>query len=586
MCGISAAFGSGWRPAQLRGMIAAQEHRGPDDQGIFIDAQNGIGLGHNRLSIIDLSSAGHQPLANQDGSLHLVMNGEIYNYLELREELRGYPFQSQSDSEVILAAYERWGLECADRFVGMFAFILWDGRKRRLFACRDRFGVKPLYYSRQPEGNLFFASEIKALHAAGVPRTPDAATWASYLAHGLYEHSSATFWLGISSLPPGHWMICDATGMRISCWYDMAARCGTEFDTRPEEVVAEEYRALLIESVRLRFRSDVPVGINVSGGLDSSTLLGAVRAVQLHDSARAFTFITGDQRYDELPWVQQSLEHTKHPSTRCLLRVEEVPEVAGSVQRFEDEPFGGLPTLAYARLFEKAREAGTVVLLDGQGMDEQWAGYDYYAAPEDKPASLVQGVSSAPVRPGCMTPEFRQCAAPWRAPTPFPDRLRNLQYRDLRFTKIPRALRFNDRVSMRVSTELREPFLDHRLFELALRQPAERKILDGVRKRMLRGITASFLPSGVVEAPKRPLQTPQREWLRGPLRPWAHEQIHAALEHYGNSWLEPRAVKAAWDEFLNGPSDNSFYVWQWISLGMQVQQRGAAAAAAGSDWIN
>ncbi|MGH9769317.1 MAG: asparagine synthase-related protein, partial [Blastocatellia bacterium] len=182
------------------------------------------------------------------------------------------------------------------------------------------------------------------------------------------------------------------------------------------------------------------------------------------------------------------------------------------------------------------------------------------------PYPLVQGTKGPPVRPDCLTAEFRAMAEAFDPPSPFSDRLRNLQYRDARFTKIPRAMRFNDRVSMRASTELREPFLDHRLFELALRQPLERKINDGIGKWMLRQMTGRMLPGGVVEAPKRPLQTPQREWLRGPLSPWAQDRIEAALERFGGSWLESDAVRSAWQSYCRGESDNSFYIWQWISL--------------------
>jgi asparagine synthase (glutamine-hydrolysing) len=239
------------------------------------------------------------------------------------------------------------------------------------------------------------------------------------------------------------------------------------------------------------------------------------------------------------------------------------------VHAHQDEPFGGLPTLAYARLFERARAEGVIVLLDGQGMDEQWAGYDYYQPSSNgASASLVQGTREKPVRPECLVPEFAELAEPFKEPRAFPDRLRNLQYRDARYTKIPRALRFNDRVSMRSSTELREPFLDHRLFELALRQPAERKIVNGTHKWLLRQMTQRLLPEGVVEAPKRPLQTPQREWLRGPLKPWAGEQIGRALDATGGDWLDKSAVPGAWQAYCDGAGDNSFYIWQWISLGL------------------
>lgn len=554
-------------------MIVAQRHRGPDDTGTFVDPSGIAGLGHNRLSILDLSAAGHQPMSNSDGSVWIVLNGEVYNYLELRAELSEYPFRSETDTEVILAAYERWGERCLDHFLGMFAFLIWDTRARRLFAARDRFGVKPLYYSLRPDGTLLVASEIKALHAAGVTAAPDAATWATYLAHGLYEHSEKTFWTDIRSLAPGHRLVWQDGRMEISCWYDLAGSIDPEPDRRPVEQVQEEYLALLTESVRLRFRSDVPVGINLSGGLDSSTLLGLVQRVQGADSAvKAFTFTTGDPLYDETPWVEQMLARTQHPAVECRLSPEDVPALAREVQRHQDEPFGGVPTLAYARLFEQARAEGTTVLLDGQGLDEQWAGYDYYrAGMGDGAAGLVQGTRERPVRPECLTPEFRSLAPEFVPRRPFSDGVRNLQFRDIRYTKIPRALRFNDRVSMRASTELREPFLDHRLVELALRQPVERKIVNGTGKWMLRQLVRGMLPAAISEAPKRPVQTPQREWLRGPLREWAEECIEAALDGHGGEWLDARSVRVAWREYCEGRGDNSFYVWQWINLGMMTE---------------
>jgi asparagine synthase (glutamine-hydrolysing) len=258
---------------------------------------------------------------------------------------------------------------------------------------------------------------------------------------------------------------------------------------------------------------------------------------------------------------------TLHPLILCELRAADVPDLAVSVQEMQDEPFGGVPTLAYARVFERARAEGVIVLVDGQGMDEQWAGYDYYAqaAGEDR---LVQGSQSSPVRPDVLLPEFRSLARPLAWPSPFEDRLRNMQVRDIRYTKIPRALRFNDRISMRSSTELREPFLDHRLVELALRQPADRKIADGQHKRMLRQIARTFVPRRISETPKRPLQTPQREWLRGPLREWATSQIETALHGPAGAWFDAGAVRRHWNDYLGGATDSSFYVWQWISAGL------------------
>jgi asparagine synthase (glutamine-hydrolysing) len=575
MCGISGIAGSEWKQAQLEAMVAVQHHRGPDHHGLYMDSSHGVGLGHNRLSILDLSPAGHQPMSNPDGSRWIVFNGEIYNYLELRAELGDYPYRSRSDTEVVLAAYERWGEACLDHFLGMFAFVIWDRRSQRLFAARDRFGVKPLHYHTDPRsGTIRVASEIKALHAAGAPATPDVASWATYLTYGLSDHSARTFWDKIESLPAGCAMVWRHGALRIWRWYDLAARVGPELDQRPVQTVQEEYLALLAESVRLRFRSDVPVGINLSGGLDSSILLGFTRAVQGAESnVKAFTFVTGHPRYDELPWVEQMLARTRHPLIVCPLTPQQVPDLAASVQHHQDEPFGGLPTLAYARLFERARQEGVTVLLDGQGMDEQWAGYDYYCRPvrNGAPASAtgpVQGSHDCPVRPDCLTPEFRRQAAPLAPTAPFADSVRNRQYLDAHCTKLPRALRFNDRVSMRSSTELREPFLDHRLFELALRQPVERKIAGGSGKSLLRRMAHAVLPQGLVEAPKRPVQTPQREWLRGELNDWAQAGIERALTVFGGAWLDRKAVQEEWNTYRAGFSDNSFYVWQWIGLAL------------------
>jgi asparagine synthase (glutamine-hydrolysing) len=575
MCGISGWAGTGWKRDHLNAMVTALSHRGPDDTGFYVNSGGTIGLGHNRLSILDLSAAGHQPMIDSTGRLHLVFNGEIYNYLELRAEMPDYPYKSQTDSEVLLAAYQRWGESCLDHFVGMFAFILWDEEKQQLFASRDRFGIKPLFYHLEPNGSLLLASEIKALHAAGVDPEPDPVAWATYLADGLYHHSERTFWAGVQSLPPGGKLTWQAGKLTVSRWYDLAEKVA-EADTRPVDVVMVEYLALLEQSVAFRFRSDVPVGINLSGGLDSSILLSLVHRIQGPESdVKAFTFVTGDPAYDETPWVQQMLAQTRHPSILCLLTADEVPALAKSVQYHEDEPFGGMPTLAYARLFERARAEGVIVLLDGNGMDEQWAGYDYYqSALQGKTAGLVQGTKEKPVRPECLIPDFAAQAEKFPFPVASPDPVRNLQVRDIVYTKIPRATRFNDRISMRVSTELREPFLDHRLVELALRQPVESKIQGETRKVLLRKMAACLAPSGVVEAPKRPLQTPQREWLRGPLAKWTEVQIETALHVYDGTWLNADAVRAAWQEYLRGGSDNSFYVWQWVSLGLLAERMG------------
>jgi asparagine synthase (glutamine-hydrolysing) len=562
-------------------MTESLRHRGPDGANVWIDRLGDAGLGHDRLSILDLSSAGSQPMTNAREDVVIAFNGEIYNYVELRAELSGYPFRSQSDTEVILAAWERWGEDTPDHLFGMFSFVIWDMRTRRVFAARDRFGVKPLYYMERANGLLAVASETHALRVFDNSVEPDRTAWATYLATGRSDYSARTFWQGISSLPPGHSLTWTNGRTSLRCWYSLPDHVGDELDLRDDDTVASEYQTLLEDSVRLRFRSDVPVAINLSGGLDSSLLLGLVHRVQGVDSdVAALTFATGDPRYDELPWVRAMLNRTSHPSVVCRLRPSDVPGLAAALQTCQDAPYGGIPTLAYATLFAEARKTGRIVLLDGQGIDEQWAGYDYYCrSAGGGSVQPLQGATDSPVRPECLDAEFRGLVEPAPSANSFPDPLRNRQYNDLRFAKIPRALRFNDRASMFSSTELREPFLDHRLVELAFRQPAERKLREGVSKWLVRKIAGRLMPQHVAEAPKRPVQTPQREWLRGSLRGWAAETVDRGLRTVGSGWLNAAAVRTAMDAYFDGTGDNSFFVWQWISVGMLQDTRTEVAAA-------
>ncbi len=574
MCGIAGIIGNLWQVSDVQSMVDSQRHRGPDGEGIYVDPSRKAALGHCRLSIIDRSEASRQPMVSSAGNLVITYNGEVYNYLELRRELAsGYDFKTNSDTEVVLAAFEKWGEGCLDHLIGMFAFVIWDEKTKSTFAARDRFGVKPFYYHRKHDGTFVFASEIKAIHAAGVPRKVNRKAWSNYLTYGLYDHSTETFWQDIFSLPGGHFLKLRDGNISISKWYDLYEKVGELHDLRSQSKVEEEYLALMKESVRLRFRSDVPVGVNLSGGIDSSSLLALIDRVQKDNAnVNAFTFTTGDERYDEIPWVRQMLTETDHPLIVSELKPAEVPKLAKSVQFHQDEPFAGLPTLAYAKLFETAREKGSIVLLDGNGMDEQWAGYDYYLPSSTvRQVSLVQGTKESPVRPECLTPEFRALAKPVEFPKLFSDTLRNLQYRDATYTKIPRAMRFNDRISMRSSVELREPFLDHRLFELAFRQPSERKIDKLQGKVTLRKIAKDLIGERLSEFPKRPIQTPQREWLRGELKDWVHEMVGSALNHVGGSWLDSDAVSATLHDFNKGYGDNSFFVWQWINLGLMAQ---------------
>ena len=253
------------------------------------------------------------------------------------------------------------------------------------------------------------------------------------------------------------------------------------------------------------------------------------------------------------------IKTTPYPLHKVLLDYDLIPALIQKISFYQDEPFGGFPTLAYSLLFESAREKGIKVILDGQGMDEAWAGYDYY---HNNSNSVIQGVSSSPVRPEVLLPEFSSFAEKESYERPFDNDLQNLQYRDLFYTKIPRALRFNDRISMMHSTELREPFLDYRLVELAFAQNAAMKFQDGQTKWLLRDLVKEYLGDAIALAPKRALQTPQREWIADELKPYFNEKIKAFSKL---DFVNEKSVMAIWEDYCKRNQDNSFYIWQWIN---------------------
>lgn len=546
-------------------MLQIQHHRGPDNTGIRTWPE--ITLGHNRLSILDLSTAGHQPMSDAGDRYHMVFNGEVYNYPELRRQfVPDYPFKSSSDTEVLLAMYAKMGPELLQHLTGMFAFAIWDSKEKKLFAARDRFGVKPFYYACA-EGRFLFASEIKTLWEAGIPRVPQTEIWSTFLGSGHYGMPHQTFWQHIQALPAGHMLTLEWNKAPvISSWYHFKTAIAQQPVFKDQQEAESYYESLLLDAVKLRFRSDVAVGFNLSGGVDSSVLFAAVQKLfPDNDAISAFSFYCNDPMYDELPWVKQLLHQSGKSLEAVLLTPGEVMASAEQLSLNQDEPYGGIPTIAYNRLFESARKNNTIVLLDGQGMDEAWAGYDYYHKPG---GGIVQGSSSAPVAAHTLEKDFIDLHQELLYEQPFDNALQNMQYRDIFYTKLPRALRFNDRNSMMHGTELREPFLDHRLLEFAFAQPADRKVMNGMSKITLRRIAEKWIGHSLALAPKRPLQTPQREWLRGPLKDWAMAHINCITGPGNPGWFNRTAVLKAWEAYLQGKSDNSFFVWQWINTSM------------------
>lgn len=565
MCGIAGVISSEVSEQLLNAMLQKQTHRGPDHSQIYIDP-GFAGLGHNRLSIIDLSSSANQPFSDNSGRYFISFNGEIYNYKELREDLKeSYDFKTKSDTEVLLASYIVYGKDCLNKLNGMFSFAIWDTKNKSLFAARDRFGVKPFYYS-SGKGQFIFASEIKTLLVANIQRKPNQKVWANYFSYGSYGLPSETFYEGISQLPGGFYLEYKKGVLRKTRWYDFIENVNNIQACENLDDAKTKYLQILRDSVALRFRADVPVGFNLSGGLDSSLLLALVNKMEDKQNIEAFTFYCDDERYDELFWVQQMIGLYKNPLNKIKFLASEVPDYSKNISYFQDEPFGGIPTLAYSKIFKAAVNKGVKVLLDGQGMDEQWAGYDYYANLRSNSTIQGQPEHKSPFKVNCINEALLRFAEKPKYPTPFTNDLQNLQYRDLFYTKIPRALRFNDRISMASSAELREPFLDYRLVEFAFAQTDRFKIKDGVHKILLRELVKDIVPKDVVNAPKRPLQTPQREWLGDDLDFWVEAQLKSLREGEYASWFNIDELLAEWNIYKSGERKSSFHIWQWINF--------------------
>ena len=570
MCGIAGIISGKHNIGDLQDMLKLQQHRGPDHTGEYVDS-NYCALGHNRLSIIDLTTNANQPFADNSGRYHLTFNGEIYNYKELKQELKAhYNFKTASDSEVLIAAYVVWGRSCLNKLNGMFSFAIWDSSKKTLFAARDRFGVKPLFFSEEDQ-EFYFSSEIKAIQSVLERNHPNEKVWANYFAYGSYGMPGETFYHNIQQLPGGHFLEYHDGNLKISKWYDFEERVKKSAKTLSFEDAKKVYSEILSDSISLRFRADVPIGFNISGGVDSSLLLALVNRLHENKHIKAFTFYTGDENYDELPWVEKMIENTQNPLKKVKIRPTDVIENAQFLSDIQDEPYAGLPTLSYAALFQAAKEDGIKVLLDGQGMDEQWAGYDYYQNSGN--STTIQGMGKFnPFRANVLNKDFSQLAKKPAYPTPFDNVMQNLQYRDLFYTKIPRALRFKDRISMAYSTELREPFLDYRMVEFAFSQPRKYKISNGVQKFLVRKILKEIAPKDLSYAPKRPLQTPQREWLGNELKNFTEENLEKLRFSKASGWFDFDEMQKEWKNYQNGENQSSFHIWQWINAALLLSR--------------
>lgn len=619
MCGIAGALSVDVSVdcATLARMGEALVHRGPDDGGVWRSLDGRCGMTARRLAILDLTLAGHQPMAWPEHGLTLTFNGEIYNYLELRQELErlGHRFRGTGDTEALLAAYLCWGTDCFPRLNGMFALALCDERRGHLVLARDRFGEKPLYYAWTGR-EWVWASEIKALlRHPRVPRRPNPAALRRYLALALSDGWSDTFFEDIRQVPPAHFLVLRPGEAPRPCRY-WALRPAAVPAARAERV--ERFRELLRDSVRLRLRSDVALGSSLSGGLDSSSVVGLMAHLLSEQGARApatFSARYEDPRVDEGRYALAVIQRVGCHGHHAWLREQIDPE---EVERFalqQDEPVIGTSQFAQWKVMALAREQGVTVLLDGQGADEILAGY-HPAAFGHRMAGLLRRGALLPFaaelrgyvrhqgRPlralrylgGALLPPRWRGAARARlrgserlvadrshlsAPSLTTERdgldggqrwspLKAALFEQLSCTSLPALLRYEDRNSMAFSREARLPFLDHRLVELAFGLPDDDLVSDGLTKRVLREAAAPWLPGLVRDrVDKVGFTTPEAAWFRGCLRPWLRGLLDGAVAR-GLCAAPP--IEEEWQALQSGRRQRTANLWRVANLELWMRQ--------------
>ena len=600
-------------------MSDALVHRGPDDSGEWVDAEAGVAMGLRRLAILDLSPAGHQPMMSPSGRYIGTFNGEIYNFSDLRKELR-VEWRGHSDTEVMLAAFDAWGLDGAvNRFNGMFAIALWDRQQQWLHLVRDRMGVKPLYYGFAGK-TLLYGSELKALR-----QHPD---FEGKIDHGalqlylrfMYVPAPYSIYEGISKLTPGTILTFDpATRQMETHVYWSAAETALRGMTHryrgTEEDAARELEPLLRDAVRIRMIADVPLGVFLSGGIDSSVVTALMQA-ESASPVRSFSVGFTEAAYDEAPFAKAVARHLGTHHTELIVTQEDIAAVIPRLPAMYDEPFADssqIPTHLVAALARKDVTAA----LSGDGGDELFGGYRRYFIGQ----RLLRGFSAVPslLRPPAgailgMMPDERvrkvgrvlrandpdslyfELVSHWKNITtnngyqPQTPLLRRAGWPALR-DPVERMMFFDqisylpddilakvDRASMAVSLESREPLLDYRLIEFAWTLPLSMKVRGGKGKRVLRRVLSRYVPDALIDRPKMGFGIPLERWLRGRLRDWAETLLdESAIRAHG--LLDPAPVRQKWQEHLAGTHDWKYHLWAVLMLQAWLQEECSPVAA-------
>lgn len=616
MCGIAGTLlfdprGVVDREAMLR-MTRVIAHRGPDDEGVWTG--DGVGLGSRRLAVIDLSERGHQPMSNEDGTIWIAYNGEVYNFQSLRADLlkQGHVFRSNTDTETIIHLYEEEGIGAISKLRGMFAFALWDSRTRTLFLGRDRLGKKPLFYYHDGE-RLVFGSEIKCLLRNGVPAVPDTDAIHHYLTYGYVPAPYSAF-RGIRKLPAAHYLEVRRGHVEATRYWTLQYNRKNEAS---EGALLEQLSELLTESTRLRMISDVPLGVLLSGGLDSSAVVATMRKLT-SGSLKTFSIGFDQPEYDELAYARQVAQHFETDHHELVVRPDAIAMVPRLAWHY-NEPFADSSAVPSFAVSELARRSVTVA-LNGDGGDETWLGYERYAAaaavarydwfptparralalaaarlPSGQPKSAIYRVRRLGMRldrtpleqyaswitvfdeeakRGLYTPEFRAALTSGPSFQIFQDALERsdaptfveaIAHADIQTYLVDDLLVKMDIASMAHSLEVRSPLIDHHMVEFSASVPVRMKLRGYTQKYLLRRLMKDVLPAPVLTRRKMGFGVPIDRWFRADLKEMAYDLL---LDERARSrgYFRPEAVRGYLDRHLSGTHHHHAQLWALLML--------------------
>lgn len=611
MCGIFGIIGNKISKEYLKSdeLMLSLNHRGPDfNNHIFI---NPILFIHNRLSIIDLDKRANQPFFSNDKKKIIIFNGEIYNYPELKKELSSvYKFKTLSDTEVLLAAYEKWGTKCLDRFKGAFAFCIYDFNKKTAFFARDRFGQKPIYFWKNKR-NLHFASEIKALMSSGYKAEADYEIWYDYLNFGKTDHKRETFFKNIFQLLPGEFATYKLKeGIKINKWYEFDKKISNKKETHN---IKNEILDRLSKSIKLNSRADVSLALSLSGGLDSSILMSLGLKDNIFDQKPNCYSIVFGKDFSEKEYINDSTQKYNLKSNFINFTKEDFKKSIEPVIWSLESPSGGLMNCALAKLCSKVKKDNHKIVLDGTGLDEGFGGYEIHhlrylsnlkknntkkfnfavklfsknwdLSIDDIKKKINNLESNIPktidgydmVNLSLISNNFKKKIKNKKSinenqdVSDTGDTIKDSLIEFIQQTKIPRNNRLKDRISMAFGIELRLPFLEHDLLEFALSLDTKSYFLNGKSKAILRYSVKNILQDKVRNAKKFSIQSPQNSWLKSePMKSYIENMINSPIVKK-RGIFDIKNLKNEWKKFLKGKFETSFFIWQFINTEIWFQ---------------